>query len=176
MGNHINSALKPAVVSALTSAPATTTAERCNSVQLSNEVATVRDRYNTLFSLYGRCRKLFSHCNAMSPEEIQTLEDSIAEFLRHCREEIVHRNLGHITPKLHLLEAHTVPAIRRLRIGLGLLAEQGSESIHARFNELDRNYHSISNALKRLEAVAKQHVVSTLPQHAALRTATTGRR
>ena len=176
VGNHINSALKPAVVSALTSAPVTTTAERCNSVQLSNEVATVRDRYNTLFSLYGRCRKLFSHCNAMSPEEIQTLEDSIAEFLRHCREEIVHRNLGHITPKLHLLEAHTVPAIRRLRVGLGLLAEQGSESIHARFNELDRNYHSIPNALKRLEAVAKQHVVSTLPQHAALRTATTGRR
>ena len=72
--------------------------------------------------------------------------------------------------------AHTVPAIRRLRVGLGLLAEQGSGSIHARFNELDRNYHSIPNALKRLEAVTKQHVVNTLPQHAALCTATTGRR
>ena len=88
----------------------------------------------------------------------------------------MHSNLRHITPNLQLFEAHTVPAIRRLRVGLGLLAKQGSEIIHARFNELDRNDHSIPNTLKHLEAVAKQHVVSPLLQHAALRTATTGRR
>ena len=45
---------------------------------------------------------------------------------------------GHITPKLHLLESHTVPSARRFSVGLGLLAEHASKSIHACFNFLNR--------------------------------------
>ena len=67
--------------------------------------------------------------------------------------------MGHITPKLHLLETHTIPFIRRFRVGLGLLGEQSSESIHARFNSLGRDYHAITNSAQRLEAISQQHLV-----------------
>ena len=73
------------------------------------------------------------------------------------------------TPKLHLLEEHTILAIRQFRVGLALLAEQGSESIHAHFNDLQANFHSIRGDLLRLNAIAKQHLVSTLPEHDALK-------
>ena len=40
-----------------------------------------------------------------------------------------------ITPKLHPLEDHMVPWIRRWGgVGFGVMGEQGAESIHAEFN------------------------------------------
>ena len=36
-----------------------------------------------------------------------------------------------ILPKMHILEDHVVPWMRRWRIGAGLMGEQGAESIHA---------------------------------------------
>lgn len=176
VGNHINSALKPEVVAALVAAPVTVVSARSESSSLRQNVTAITDRYRKLFTAYSKCRDLFSHCRSMTEEDVDSLELHISEFLQACRSEIVARNLGHVTPKLHLLESHTVPAIRRLRVGLGLLAEHGSESIHARFNSLHRNYHAIPNPLKRLEAIAKQHVVNTLPQHSAVRQATKDRK
>lgn len=44
------------------------------------------------------------------------------------------------TPKLHMLEDHVVDFLRKWKVGLGFLGEQGAESIHARFNSIRRNY------------------------------------
>ena len=167
VGNHVHKALQPAVVGALVSAPLAVITTR--SPGLVAAATEVKDRYSRLLTQYAECRCLFNHCDAVSEEEICQLETNIAKFMATCREEIVKRNLGHITPKLHLLESHTVPSVRRLRVGLGLLAEQGSESIHARFNSLQRDYSSIPNTLERLRAVSLQHLVGTLPQHEAVR-------
>ncbi len=41
-----------------------------------------------------------------------------------------------ITPKLHMLEDHTIPFLKKWGVGLGFLGERGAESIHARFNTL----------------------------------------
>lgn len=98
------------------------------------------------------------------------------QFLECCRKEIVQRKLDHITPKIYLLESHTVPSIRKLRVGWGLLAEQGSERIHVRFNTLHWNFNSIPNQLKRLKAIANQHIGNTLPQNTALCAKITGRK
>ena len=46
------------------------------------------------------------------------------------RHEVVDRRRGNITPKLHLLESHVVSSMRRFRVGLGLLGEQGREGLH----------------------------------------------
>ena len=119
-------------------------------------------RYRRLFEGYAEARKLFSHCRKLSESEISELETAIRAFIRLCRSEIVARKLGHITPKLHLLEEHVVPFARRFGVGLGLLSEQGSESIHARFNALARSYHAIPNDLQRLTAFSQQHLVSVL--------------
>eukprot|EP00117_Sycon_ciliatum_P000960 scpid48110/ scgid3364/ len=177
VGNHINSALKPAVLTSLVSAPATNIAARWNSTKLMDEAEVVQQRYRELFVGYSKCRALFSHCEAMSDEQIEKLQVAVQEFMRCCRKEIVGRDLGKITPKLHLLESHTVPAIKRLRVGLGLLAEHGSESIHARFNTFHRSYDAMPNKRQRLEAICKQQLVNSLPQHSVvLRAAATGRK
>ena len=45
-----------------------------------------------------------------------------------------------ITPKMHMLEDHVVPLIRKW---MGMLNEQGDESIHVRFNTIHRTYGSM---------------------------------
>eukprot|EP00117_Sycon_ciliatum_P031026 scpid26618/ scgid24343/ E3 ubiquitin-protein ligase NRDP1; RING finger protein 41 len=161
VGNHIHRALKPAVITAITEAPAIVIGDRCPALR--NDAQVVSERYKSLFSQYAACRSSFSHCNKCGEEELQQLELSIASFLQKCRSEVVERGLGHITPKLHLLEEHTVPLMRRVHVGLGLLSEQGAEGIHAEFNLLEKRYGSIPGELERLHAVAEQHLVCTLP-------------
>ena len=60
-------------------------------------------------------------------------------------------------PKLHMLEEHIAPFIKRWRVGLGLMSEQGAESIHARFNTLQRTYINITNSVNRLKYMMLEH-------------------
>ena len=73
-----------------------------------------------------------------------------------ARQEIVQRQKGNITPKLHLLEGHVVSAMRHYGVGR-MLAEQGGESIHAEFNTLARELKHTSEDLARLRMIVKQH-------------------
>ena len=166
VGNHIHRVLQPHVIAELIAAPTKVVAERCP--QLQEAALEIQNRYSSLLSGYASCRKHFGHCLSLSEDDVKEFQSSVKQFLSNCRVQLVERKLAHITPRLHLLEEHTVTAIERFHVGLGLLAEQGSESIHAKFNSLDRDYNSIPNRLKRLQAVAEQHLVSTLPQHASL--------
>ena len=136
--------------------------------ELEHDATAVKQRYESLFLAYANCTAKFSHCNKMSQDDTDELARCIQHFLAKARESVVSRQLGRIAPKLHLLESHVVPSIRRLGMGLGLLAEQGSETIHAKFNSLNRDYHAIPNRLQRLRAVAEQHLVGTLPQHESI--------
>ena len=65
---------------------------------------------------------------------------------------------------MHLLENHTVPWARRTGTGFGLLGEQGAESIHARFNTLQRTYQCIHNKVDRLLSIVKEHSLSISPR------------
>ena len=56
-----------------------------------------------------------------------------------------------VTPKLHILEEHVVPWIKKWGMGFGLSGEQGAESIHAYFNKLRSTYNSIPERLSRLK-------------------------
>ena len=38
-----------------------------------------------------------------------------------------------VLPKMHFLEEHVVPWLKKWKIGFGLMGEQGAESIHAYF-------------------------------------------
>ena len=143
---------------------------------LAPEAEAIQQRYLLLFTGYASCRSLFNHSSAVSDEIISSLEQKIKSFLNLCRMQIVQRQLGHITTKLHLLEDHTVPALRCLHVGLALLAKQESESIHAKFNTFNRQYQSIRENLKRLNAVVEQHFLSTLPQNDDLQPSASNRR
>ena len=41
-----------------------------------------------------------------------------------------------VSPKMHILEDHIIPFIKRWHFGLGLFDEQGGETIHKEFNQL----------------------------------------
>lgn len=102
--------------------------------ELLQQAECIEQGYSQLFTQYADYRKIFS-CGTplvLSSADIEELESCITKFLDTCRNQVVKRNLGNITPKLHLLERHAVPLIRTVRIGLGLLSEQGVESLHSK--------------------------------------------
>lgn len=69
-----------------------------------------------------------------------------------------------VLPKMHMMEDHMVPWIRKWRVGFGMMGEQGAESIHASFNGIERSYACmIHNKVDRLKAVVKEHHLRTSP-------------
>ncbi len=70
-----------------------------------------------------------------------------------------------ITPKLHLLEFHIILWIEKWKVGLGLLGEQGAESIHAYFNGLRRTYQTMPDGVQRLHQMMKEHFIHASPHN-----------
>lgn len=165
IGNHVHHALQRQVTHELCQAPVEVVSSR--SPDLLSPTLAIADRYTKLMTLYADCREIFSCSKKVDASTLSTLEETIAQFMMTARTQIVQRSRGHITPKLHLLEAHVVPSIRRFGVGLGMLGEQGGESIHAEFNLLSTTFDSVVREVDRLKMVVKQHCLSTLPQQLA---------
>ena len=68
-----------------------------------------------------------------------------------------------VTPKMHMLEEHTIPFLRRWHVGFGFMWEQGAESIHNSINQLEKHYTNMPNQVKRLEAIVRQHHLAVCP-------------
>ena len=64
-----------------------------------------------------------------------------------------------------MLEDHMVPFLKKMKMGMGFLGEQGAESIHARFNSITRNYANMRNPAERLECVVKEHFNQVCPDN-----------
>ena len=62
-----------------------------------------------------------------------------------------------ITPKLHMLEDHAVNFIKRWGTGFGFYGEQGAESTHNNFSNLQRTYARMPDS-RRLESMMKEHL------------------
>ena len=90
-----------------------------------------------------------------------TISDSyIKEFMSFYR---THFPAATVTPKMHMLEEHTIPFLRRWHIGLGFMGEQGAESIHNSINQLEKHYTNMPNRVKRLEVIVCQHHLAVCP-------------
>ena len=74
-------------------------------------------------------------------------EKDIAAFMAFYRQTFP---TATILPKMHLLEDHVIPWMRRWHIGAGLMGEQRAESIHAHFNRIEMQYNGIVSPLDRL--------------------------
>ena len=90
---------------------------------------------------------------------ISFAEVNIVEFMKHFRNNFQE----HIIPKMHLLKHHIVPFIRTWRVGIGLMGEQGAESIHANINSITRRYSGIRNKEQQLLHVIKENHVLVSP-------------
>lgn len=60
-------------------------------------------------------------------------------------------------PKLHMLEDHVVPWVKKWRVGYGMMGEQGAESLHAQFNTTERAYNNMRDRVQRLKVVVETH-------------------
>lgn len=68
-----------------------------------------------------------------------------------------------VLPKMHFLEEHAIPWLRRWHVGVGMMGEQGAESIHKYFNSLNRTYTGVTNPVKKLEYTMKEHHLHIAP-------------
>ena len=89
-------------------------------------------------------------------------ESNITDFLLYYRKTFP---TATTTPKLHMLEDHVIEFIQRWKVGLGLMGEQGAESIHARFNQIERAYANMPNGVDRLTATMKEHFREVCPEN-----------
>ena len=88
-----------------------------------------------------------------------------AEKRYSCSHDILQGKLPDATilPKMHILEDHVVPWMRRWHIGAGLMGEQEAESIHAHFHRLENQYSGIVNPLDKLRYIVNEHNIETTP-------------
>ncbi len=68
---------------------------------------------------------------------------------------------------MHVLEDHVVKFLRQWRLGFGLMGEQGAESIHTVYNQLNRVYANMYDGVQRLCQVTIEHHRRTCPVLAA---------
>ena len=87
-------------------------------------------------------------------------------FLKFYRENFSHAS---ILPKMHILEDHVVPWMRRWKVGSGVMGEQGAESIHAHINQLERTYQGIPDDVDRLKYIFKEQALESDPSLTSLR-------
>lgn len=57
--------------------------------------------------------------------------------------------------------------VRRYKTGLGLLGEQGAESLHSQFNQLNREYCNVRDEKSRLHLMVKEQHRRSHPQNIA---------
>lgn len=167
--------------------------EHCRPVE--DDAECIAAQYRKLFTLFARCHNLYSSAKAMDESTITTLGTNYLNLNRQNRHVYyspwnftvslilnvippVEQNIKdfmaayrlaekRVTPKLHILEEHIIPWIRRWHVGVGFHSEQGAESIHAHFNTLLRTYASTRNSTKKLERVMKEHYLKNTPQNLA---------
>lgn len=85
---------------------------------------------------------------------LYTLDKNIRDFMHFYRESFPDAT---ILPKMHMLEEHVVPWLKKWHIGFGFMGEQGAESIHAYFNMLKRTFQGIRDPVQRLERIMTEH-------------------
>ena len=73
-----------------------------------------------------------------------------------------------VTPKMHTMERHIASQIRLWKVGMGILGEQGAESIHASFNSIERSYVGIPNKKDQLLRVMQEHYQKIDPDNLVL--------
>jgi len=58
---------------------------------------------------------------------------------------------------MHMLEDHMIPWLEQWHVGMGLMGEQGAESIHAAFNRTERRYTNMPEKVERMKCLMTEH-------------------
>ena len=68
-----------------------------------------------------------------------------------------------VTPKMHMLEDHMVPFVKKWKMGCGFYGEQGAEGLHKDFNEIRANHTGINDPVMKLKSIMKRHHLNAFP-------------
>ena len=167
-----------------------------NAPDLLPDAEVTSDKFREAFRLFALCHLVYDSAYLLAEETIDELgtctcnsmlcyiktsiqdisffppEQNIQSFLEFYRE----RFNASFTPKLHILEDHVVPFLRKWRVGFGFHGEQGAESLHASFNKIGESYVAIPDAVKRLQCVMREHHLQVSPTMLAQQPAVKKRR
>ncbi|XP_071509575.1 uncharacterized protein [Diadema antillarum] len=145
VGNHAHKCLQPSNVGKLTRKIVATTERVCPGASaVIGEAERVAKRYETLLLLYSRCHSRMNTSRFLEQEEIDELENDIKAYTTFFRANFPSESTP---PKLHLLEEHVVPWLRKWGASPGMMGEQGGESVHAQLNNIERDLRGFSNDL-----------------------------
>ncbi|XP_071490789.1 uncharacterized protein [Diadema antillarum] len=158
VGNHIHKCLKPTNIDRLTGQVEETVRSLCPA--LHDESKAVAVKYNAILKLYGRCHSAMNAGYFLPDHEIDELEDNIKGFFTCFRTDFHGEST---TPKLHIMEMHVVPWLRRWHAGLGVMGEQGGESVHVQLNTIMRDLRGFTNDLTILEHAVKAQWIQSSP-------------
>ena len=105
-------------------------------------------------------------CIMLTSRNFSSTEKNIQDFMNFYRTEF---SWATVLPKMHVMEDHVIPWLRRFHIGAGLMGEQGAESIHALIMKLEREFRGIKDELDSLKYIVTEQSLYTAPSLSALR-------
>ncbi|XP_065667550.1 uncharacterized protein LOC136087865 isoform X2 [Hydra vulgaris] len=111
------------------------------------EAINIQRKFNILFNNYSKCHNEMNSCHLFTEEKIKSF--AVCELIKFFQS---------ITPKMHILENHMGVFLSIWGVSLGLYGEQGGESIHAEFNNIERIYSSMSD-IRKLESLMRDHFI-----------------
>ena len=173
--------LQPCNTETLCKSVVNVTQSFCPSVP--SQAQEIKSKFQRLFNLFHKCHAIYDK-NAVTEEEISQpgmyhthslifyligsilFDQYIKEFMSYYRTTFPEST---VLPKMHFLEEHMIPWLRRWHVGFGMMGEQGAESIHAYFNSLA--YQSIPDRVQRVKHMLKEHHLHVAPPNVAARPA-----
>lgn len=158
----INTHLHSPRISTICVAPSSRQLSGCS------EAEELAREFTQLFGLFQACHGIYYSRHQLKDEEIKPFCKSIGGvsktrvictlfstgsniklFMSFYRS---HFPEATVLPKMHMLENHMIPWLEQMHVGMGLMGEQGAESIHAAFNHTERQYTNMPEKVERWNA------------------------
>ncbi|XP_070550088.1 uncharacterized protein [Ptychodera flava] len=158
VGNHVHKCLQDGNIDMLTNAVIEEV--KAVSPEYQDEATTICTKFNKLLKMFAKCHAGYSKCDYMEAEEIKELETNIDCLMAFYREQFPNAK---VSPKMHILEDHTVPWIQKWGFGCGFHGEQGGEHVHADLNNIRYNVRGLKDDLEITKCVMKEHWTQVSP-------------
>eukprot|EP00117_Sycon_ciliatum_P030049 scpid6474/ scgid23786/ len=139
----------------------------CSMLQ-SNKICWIASHHSVTSTIHSShstviAERSFPVCDKATPVSLRQLSTNIDVFMTSLRN-IVTEQKKTVRPKMHMLEWHTVDCIKEFGVCLGLMGEQGGESIHRCFKHLRSSISNVNRDVDRLRVHFWQYLNHTLPR------------
>ena len=157
VGNHCNRYLRPDVTEKIGAAVLRKTYELVDDHNIHNKAHDTAEKFKQLNTYYGELHRRISHTLAVTDDDVDQAKVCINRYMAFYRQQFGEHC---VIPKQHFLETHCVEFLRKWKVGLGLLGEQGGEEMHAFINSLKDRVRGINNKEQKLRVLMKeQHTI-----------------